>query len=396
MRTCDILRMRGKRWHRMRQASKYLACALLAVGLTERTGRGGVGDPLDTSRFRYQMQIGFSGYTGPGTLTDIPVLVVLGTNIAGFSYSQAKTDGSDLRFADSNGRELAYERELWDRAGRSFLWVRIPSLASSSASFQAFWGNPAASAPSYTTNGSAWEPGFVGVWHMGQQHALDSTANANSGTGSSNTTVAAHVGMGQAFSGASYIAINKTADDITGAGAALSLSALVKTTDPDGSGAGASVISATSSARAGRLWLRYGPASGPGNGEPCVSEGNSQTVEADTNTRIDDGTWHLLDYTRNDTEGLLYIDGVQKATHAAGGYTLATNDLWSIGQMWVGLSSSPARFLVGTLDEVRVSDVARSAAWVKACWDMVKPGSTFLSYGAVQSTPETATTLYGW
>jgi hypothetical protein len=45
------------------------------------------------------------------------------------------------------------------------------------------------------------------------------------------------------------------------------------------------------------------------------------------------------------------------------------------------------------IDEVRLSNVARSAPWIKACYDNQKPGSAFLAVGP-QQIPTVAGTLF--
>jgi hypothetical protein len=63
--------------------------------------------------------IRLAGYSRAETLTNFPVLVVLSTNIPGFSYTDFLSGSSaDLRFAASNGTdELNYEVESWDTNG---------------------------------------------------------------------------------------------------------------------------------------------------------------------------------------------------------------------------------------------------------------------------------------
>lgn len=138
-------------------------------------------------------QITFSGYSKTETLTDFPVLVNIGTNISGFSWSQfANTNGYELRFADANGNELSYERDNrtnanWINAdGVGQVWVKVPQLNSSTV-ITAYWGNAAATstAPAYNTDGSVWSNGYGGVYHMSTPGQIldagDSTANKNDG-----------------------------------------------------------------------------------------------------------------------------------------------------------------------------------------------------------------------
>lgn len=353
-----------------------------------------VGDPFDDALFGRRMRIAFSGFSGPTPLTNFPALVVLNTGISNFSYGHFLANGADLRFTDSSGRELAFEIESWNPTGNSFVWVKVPMLRSRGEYIDAYWQNSNASPPSYTTNGTAWESGFVGVWHMGGTNATDSTARRNNGTagGGGVSTVAGLAGAALAFSGSSYVDINYVANDVLANGMALELSAWVKTTDPDGSsGTGHSVISAaryaaTSAGRQRKVTLAIGPSPTPGNGEPCVIDGLS-TVEADSSVSVADGSWHHLVYVRDGTgtdTSRLYIDGVERAVHTAN-FSLATNDLWSLGQSI--LTGVRGRYFLGTMDEVRVSSVVRSPAWVKACADTMRTSAGFATYGSVEKQP---------
>ena len=87
-----------------------------------------------------------------------------GPGNAGFRYSQAKSNGADLRFVDQHGAELKYEIANWNPAGESQVWVRVPSLKSD-ANITAYWGNSNAGLPSYANDGSVWD-GYFGVYHL--------------------------------------------------------------------------------------------------------------------------------------------------------------------------------------------------------------------------------------
>ena len=125
---------------------------------------------IDNEHARYQMRIDLSGYTRPEPLTNFPLLVILGTNRAGFAYSQlASPDGSDLRFTASDGvAELPYEIDAWNTNGNSYVWVQVPKLTAKTW-LTASWGDVnQATQPGYTTNGSVWDGNYKGVWHLSE------------------------------------------------------------------------------------------------------------------------------------------------------------------------------------------------------------------------------------
>src|SRR4051812_857488 len=75
--------------------------------------------------------------TGAGintALAHYPVPVQL--NADNFDFTQAKDDGSDIRFTKPDGSPLPYEIELWDKAAHlAALWVKTditPNSASQS------------------------------------------------------------------------------------------------------------------------------------------------------------------------------------------------------------------------------------------------------------------------
>lgn len=80
-------------------------------------------------------------------LQGYPVAVVL--NSSNFNFSEAKIDGSDLRFSSGN-RTLNYWIETWDPENEeALIWVRLPSLsANQTTKILMRYGNPGAEAVS--------------------------------------------------------------------------------------------------------------------------------------------------------------------------------------------------------------------------------------------------------
>ncbi|MDD5472778.1 MAG: DUF2341 domain-containing protein [Candidatus Methanoperedens sp.] len=80
-------------------------------------------------------------------LTEYQVLV----NLDGNNFpSNARPDGADTRFTDTDGNELSYWIESWDYAGRGAkIWVKVPSIAGGgSAAVRMYYGNPSAGSAS--------------------------------------------------------------------------------------------------------------------------------------------------------------------------------------------------------------------------------------------------------
>ena len=143
-----------------------------------------------------------NGYQGVETLTDVPVLVRLGPDTEGFSYSgMAFPDtGADLRFMDWDEKNvLPYEIDEWHTDGESLVWVKLPELKKGTR-FKMFYGGAVVSSMDETTHrmgyrGEAVWSDYAGVWHMNEDSgtAYDSTANGLDGVPSKGTNELADI-----------------------------------------------------------------------------------------------------------------------------------------------------------------------------------------------------------
>lgn len=128
--------------------------------------------PLSAQGWARRLSIRFAGYDRPETLTNFPVMVTFSNNVAGcFQYADmaSPADAGDLRFTAEDGRELFYDIEKWDTNGTSTVWVRLPRLSASANRIYAYWRNPAQTTPPvYTANGIVWDNGFVAVYHLAE------------------------------------------------------------------------------------------------------------------------------------------------------------------------------------------------------------------------------------
>src|SRR5206468_2134220 len=111
----------------------------------------------------------------------------------------------DLRFVQ-HGELVPYEIERWDPTDRSFVWVRLNTLAIEEEPLFAAFGNPAA--VDAQDPGDVWL-GYAGVWHFAQAPSsgalLDSTVHRNHGAfrgGMTDTDlVIGQIGSGLRFEG---------------------------------------------------------------------------------------------------------------------------------------------------------------------------------------------------
>ena len=139
--------------------------------------------------------VSFPDYAG-GELTDFPVLVRVATNaIPGFSYAECLVpNGGDLRFSDAAGNLLASEVDAWDEDGTSLIWVKVPSLTSSTV----IYGYYGCETPAATSAKDVWSNGFIGVWHLGESGMIMKDSSWKSADFTCSTDNASKVGRGVA------------------------------------------------------------------------------------------------------------------------------------------------------------------------------------------------------
>ncbi|MCS7303852.1 MAG: LamG domain-containing protein, partial [Thermoguttaceae bacterium] len=103
---------------------------------------------------------------------------------------------------------------------------------------------------------------------------------------------------------------------------------------------------------------------------------------------IADDKWHYMVqvYDASAQKMYLYLDGQLLSPAMDVTKTLASDNDYYVGA-WVATYG----WVPGTYDEFRISDVARSAAWIRANWLLLSDPQTYLLFGALQHVPEPAT-----
>lgn len=94
---------------------------------------------------------------------DLPYYQVLVKLDSGFNFNRAKADGSDIRFAYTDGTtELKFWIESWEKDNElAYLWVRIPNLSDGNSTIYIYYGNPDANSGS---DGNATFDSFEDAW----------------------------------------------------------------------------------------------------------------------------------------------------------------------------------------------------------------------------------------
>ncbi|MGY9015671.1 MAG: DUF2341 domain-containing protein, partial [Rhodospirillales bacterium] len=149
-------------------------------------------------------------------MNEFPMLVSLNeSSITGFAYNSfldidadGIRDGGDLRFFDSNGKELSYEIADWNSSGTSNIWVKAPSISGTNTIITAAWGKTGTeTTPDYATDDPVWSENFGGVWHFTTESTLfpDSSPNSNHATRNAvSVSNTGQVGKGASFTGTEF------------------------------------------------------------------------------------------------------------------------------------------------------------------------------------------------
>jgi len=103
-------------------------------GLLLRNGK------VELNSWKYKRTITIT--TNGGALTNYQIQVNLTQQ--NFDYSHAKNDGGDVRFYDSNGGELNYWIEEWNRGGNSKIWVNVTNVPNGNSQIWMEYGSPKA------------------------------------------------------------------------------------------------------------------------------------------------------------------------------------------------------------------------------------------------------------
>jgi hypothetical protein len=319
-----------------------------------------------------------------GDLINFPVLI---TQIDDDLAAHAQNSGGDIVFTDNNGNTLNHEIESFNStSGKLVCWLNVTSLSSSIDTFlYMYYGNSACSNQENPTG--VWDSKYMLVQHLEETSGTitDSTIHSNNGTEyitpDSNMDVNGTINGAIDFDGTddhitfgqpSNLNFQPNVDEFT-------ISLWLKTTDASGGIIGKA--GGTTTARQYYIYTESGTA------ELSAWIGGSQI---NTGHNIDDDQWHFIvgvNYDNASTKQFrFYIDGVADSHILTSGSATNTLDLLVAARR--GSSNSDyASNLDGVIDEVRISNIARSAEWIITKYYNQNNPSGFYSVGSEELTP---------
>ena len=371
--------------------------------------------PNDWNLYSHKFSVKFPG--APETaLTDFPVLVKVSTSsIPGFLYTDClKPNGGDLRFSDSEGKVLTSEIDTWDTDGESLIWVKVPSLSANTV-ITAYYGN--LFAPDVDPK-AVWSNGFLGVWHLNEsaRPLRDSTANAihftrsNRYQNGNEYDDCATFGQDDSAVGRS-VKFNPNVEGKENKGGLVA-------PDADGKlcGLDAMTIEIWAKVDAFDTTSRYMLGRRMGNNttvngvsvkyrgyqfeynsskRPVATfylengQGNDAAYcelkpNAMSSSLAGQWNYHCASYDKNATSHTNFLNAAVVATAVnSTGYAIhgSIPDPLCLAN---DCQTSSTKVFNGALDELRISNVARSKEWVKATYDTIKKNDTFTTYSSVR------------
>lgn len=339
----------------------------------------------------HRKQISILDAQVPGTLTDFPVLVSLSSDTG--LNSRAQADGDDILFTDSTGRtKLSHEIESYS-SGTLVAWVKVPTLnGSSDTDIYMYYGNATTSSQQDAAN--VWDSNFRNVYHMkgtsGSAVIPDSATNVGgtengtkeSGTGAGQpaNTASGKIGEGQDFNEPTtdYISIT----DRLGEPANVTISGWFKLDNQDSFSSDFVSIGDYISIK-----IDANPGGSIYN-ENCYHYSGGSRCTNDVGASYEGTGWHYISYAIDDTGNAqrVYVDGVLASSST---YTesilytgLGDNDT-QIGRH--GYQFAEPRYFDGQMDEIRVSNTARSANWAITEYNNQVTPSNFYTVGSEET-----------
>ncbi|RLG39995.1 MAG: hypothetical protein DRO01_04730 [Thermoproteota archaeon] len=307
---------------------------------------------------------------------DFPVLIsITDSDLA----SDALDNGDDILFTASDGTtKLDHEIEKFDgSSGELVAWVRIPILYDNENTvIYMYYGNPSASNQESTEE--VWDDNYVMVQHLEETSGthFDSTSNNNDGTpnGGMYQGASGQINGADSFDGSNDYIDCGNGESLDTA-EAVTIEAWIKIdtfSDWEGivSRSGNDPFYQFTLDDSARLKWQH------------LIGGNILTVSA--NTSLNDGEWHYVVVRAvAGGDGTFFVDGEDDGTFSLSLSSLSTPDK----KTYIGVERTLGKFFDGTIDEVRISNIARSSNYFYTVFNNESDPSSFYEVGSEEEAP---------
>ena len=283
-------------------------------------------------------------------LTNFPLTVYL--NDVNFDFSKAEADGKDIRFTDVDGEDLIFERKehIAGTTKSAVYNVKIPTVSNTEDTKIYMWYGNASATDTANTTGDVWDDNYVMVQHMGDS-LVDATGQFTS-TNYGSTVVSTDYGKARSFANTNAISAKKMSQDFT---------AIIFCKQTSTSTYEPQLITDWSGPARNYLW---GMSTSPHKMQLYFGNGASLSgTQLKSPTAIALNTDYALALTRNGVIGEMFIDGV---SDVSANLSYTSNATSNASNVFADEVRSSGYSFIGIGYAVRLSNIARSDAWIKA------------------------------
>ena len=329
-----------------------------------------------TDQFGYYKQITLNSSQVPSTLTNFPVLInITDTDLR----DNCLSSGWDIAFFNATNVQLNHEIELWtNTTGRLVAWVNVTTLSSSvNTIIYMYYGDSDIGASAENVAGT-WDSNYIGVWHMNSSTATEyDSTNSYDGTKKGATEPAqgtGKIGYGQIFDGSNDY-INMGYDSGLRA-TTMTIEAWAETDDYTHGTGSLELVTKDDE------W--YFLMDGATPGKFCYNP-HGATPKATSTTVAVNNTWYYIVGVYSGSNGKLYSNGSLESTQSNTAPPQDGHD-FVIGAHGDGNNGGTpnSAFWIGTLDEVRYSNIERNVSWIKTTYNNVNNATSggFFTFGS--------------
>jgi len=334
----------------------------------------------DTNYLRKKaLTVDHTKVSGGSDLSSFPVLISrtdTDLKVSGSGGLVQNSSGFDIIFTDSTeSTKLDHEIEKYvSTTGEIEMWVRIPTLSASSDTIIYMYFNNSSISTSQENVTGVWDTNYKAVWHLKEStgsNASDSTSSGATATqNNSPTQGAGQIDGSLAFNGSTqYLSVASSAVNVTGD----------RTFE--------AWINVNTFTSAARLYINNVDGTNVTQVDINTSSNRFVWIASDSSgtykllSNANASTWYHVVGTYNATSHaqVLYVNGANVGTTEGVGYANG-----SVGTN-IGRRTDATNFFNGSLDEIRVSNVVRTAGWVTTSYNNQNSPSTFYSVGSIQS-----------
>jgi prepilin-type N-terminal cleavage/methylation domain-containing protein len=353
----------------------------LALAPTDYAGGTGAGH----NGYSYARAITMSGSNVSGTLSSFPMLFS-GT----YSYLAASSSagnvqsasGYDIAFTSDLGctSKLSFEQESYTSSNGAIVdWINVPSITGGTVIYLCYGKSGITSSQQNVTG--TWNANYKAVWHLSDNAATttvnDSTANANTGAAAANTngkTTTGEIGSGLSFNGSTdqiqITGSNSVGSDLT-ITSTITVEAWANNTSFPGNSSAEQIVGKSYTDPTEAYYLSYSTDGSFVKSMKWYSTNFPTTYGVSPVLSGAPSGWHDLVGTYDGTQWDLYWDGISTSTSVTAQGPFATAGYFDMGGSFNG-----------SIDEVRVSNSARSSQWILTEYNNQSSPSTFYTLGS--------------